>query len=121
MLSLSKIKQEITDPEWVIMWERFKKDADQVLSELVKLADQWLDRPYEPSMWNSLHGICQLQPKLKNLIEKSGSDHGWIGNPIPLLQELIQTVAESTDLEIREKSRELNSLRQKAEELWTVD
>jgi hypothetical protein len=117
----SKPKQEISDDEWMIMWKNFKKDADQILGDLKILVRLWMDRPFEPSMWSSLHGICQSQPNLEKLIRESGPEHGWMRCPTSLFQELIKAVAESSDPEIRERLEELDLLRQKAEDIWTVD
>jgi hypothetical protein len=114
-------KPEITDHGWVIMWERFKKDADQILSDLRILGNLWMDRPFEFSMWSTLNGILQFQSELEKLITESGPDNGCTRYPTPLFQGLIRAVAESSDPEIRERLEELDLLRQKAEEIWTVN
>jgi hypothetical protein len=121
VLPPSKVKQEITDYEWVIMWERFKQDADQVLGDLRLMVSFRMDQQFETQDWDAISGIVISQPRLEKLIRDSGPEYGWMRNPAPLFQELITAIAESNDLEIRERLEELNLLRQKAEDIWTVD
>jgi hypothetical protein len=114
-------KPEITDFEWVIMWERFKKDADQVLGDLRLMINFRMDQQFETQDWDAISGIVMSQPRLEKLIRDSGPEHGWTRYPTPLFQDLIKAVAESSDPEIRERLEELDLLRQKAEDIWAVD
>jgi hypothetical protein len=71
-------------------------------------------------MWDTINGILQFQPALEKLIRESGPETGWVRYPMPAFQNLIKTVAESSDPEIRERLKELDALRQKAEDIWAV-
>jgi hypothetical protein len=57
---------------------------------------------------------------LEKLIRDSGPDYGWTRNPAPLFQELIKAIAESNDREIQERLEEVDLLRLKAEDIWTI-
>jgi hypothetical protein len=114
-------KPEITDYEWIIMWERFKKDANQVLGDLRILVNHRIDQQFEIKEWDALCSVIQSQPRLEKMINDSGPENGWTRYPTPLFQELIKAIAESSDPEIRERLEELDLLRQKAEDIWAVD
>jgi hypothetical protein len=117
----SKSNPEITDYEWEIMWENFRRDANLILGELRRMVSLRFDEMFGIKEWDAFCPIIQYQPRLEKTIRDSGPETGWVRNPVPLFQELIKAVAGTTDPEIREILGKLELLKQKAEDIWTVD
>jgi hypothetical protein len=119
-LNTSDDEIEITEFEWMKLWTNFKADAEIVLKHLRALVDMRIDMTFDAEDWEALKPIVQTQPKLEMLIRDSGPETGWIRNPLPLFQELIQAVAEFNQVDFNERQEELKQLKMKAEVILIV-
>jgi hypothetical protein len=120
MLPQPHTSSEITDHQWRKMWENFKTDAKSVLGVLRTVVSRQFDLQFETKEWDALCPIVRYQPNLERITEASGPETGWIRNPTPLFETLIKAVAESNIAELIEMLEELDLLRKKADDIWTV-
>jgi Holliday junction DNA helicase RuvA len=57
---------------------------------------------------------------LETLIRESGPETGWVRNPLPLFQELINAVTEINQVDFNERQTELKQLKMRAEVILIV-
>jgi hypothetical protein len=119
-LNTSDDEIEITEDEWRKLWTNFKLEAETVLNCLRALVNIRIDMTFDAEDWEMLKPIIQSQPKLEMLIRDSGPETGWIQNPLPLFQELIQAVAEMNQVDFNARLEELKQLKMKAEVILIV-
>jgi hypothetical protein len=119
-LNTSDDEIEITEDEWRKLWTNFKLEAETVLNCLRTLVNIRIDMAFDAEGWELLKPIIQFQPKLEMLIRDSGPETGWIQNPLPLFQELIQAVAEMNQVDFNARLEELKQLKMQAEVILIV-
>jgi hypothetical protein len=115
-----KRQEEMTRLQWEILWKDIKIQTHAVIKDIRTAIDRKEYPKDYPRCWGAVLTATRAQLDLERIVEESNPKAGWKANPLPIIEKLIQAIAEIDEPELQGMPEELAILGRRMEVMISV-